>query len=84
MELSEVRICLEDIQKVKSKSQALLEIVPQRTRDRPKEGFMLQHILHVLVGEAQVKKTHRPFNLLLDLLLVKVLYVPVQVLNAHF
>ena len=44
---------------------------------------MLEHVLHVLVAEAQVKKAHSALYLMLNGLLIEALDVLVQVLDTY-
>lgn len=44
---------------------------------------MLEHVLHVLVAEAQVEEAHCTLHLLLNSLLIEALDVLVQVLDTY-
>lgn len=44
---------------------------------------MLEHVLHVLVAEAEVEEAHSTLHLMLNGLLIEALNVLVQVLDAY-
>lgn len=84
MELSEVRVRLEYIQEIEGELQRFLVVVSECAGYRPKQGFMLQHVLHVFIRETQVQKAHRTLNLVLYLLLIETLDVAIEVFHADF
>ena len=45
---------------------------------------MLQHVLHVFVGETEIEQAHGALNLVLHLLFIETLNVLVEVLHANF
>ena len=83
MELGEVGVGLEYVEQVEGQLEALLVVVAQRAADGAEERLVLEHVLHVLVREAQVQQAHGSFHFPLHLVLVEALDVGVQVLNAH-
>ena len=52
VELCEVGVGLEDVEKVKSQINRLFVVVSKCAGDCAKQSFMLQHELHILMGEA--------------------------------
>jgi hypothetical protein len=84
MKLSEIRVGLEDIQQVEGQFEGLLVVVSQGTRDSPEESLVLEHILHVFVGETEVKEAHRTLDLVLYLFFIETLNISVQILHADF
>ena len=84
MELGEITICLEDVQKVEGQLNRLFVIVPQCATDSSKESLMLEHDLHVFVAETQIQNTLCSLGLLINLLLIKHLNIVIQVFDVHF
>ena len=75
VELSEVRISLEDVQQIQSELERLLIIISESTGYGSKQSLMLQHVLHVLVTKTEVQQAHSTLHLLFNCLLVKALDV---------
>jgi hypothetical protein len=83
VELSKVRIRLEDVKQIQCEFERLLIIISERAGYGSKQSFMLQHVLHVLVTKAEVEQTHSALNLLLNCLLVKAFDVLIQILYTY-
>lgn len=83
MELGEVGVRLEDVEKVKRKLETLLVVVAQCAADCAEECLVLEHVLHVLVREAQVQEAHGAFDLALHLVFVEALDVGVQIFDCY-
>ena len=83
MELSEVRVGLEDVQQIQSQVDWLFVVVTKRTRHSSEQCLVIKHDLHVLMREAQIKNGHGTLSLLFILLIVEHLQVVVKVADVH-
>jgi len=82
VELGEVGEGLEHIQGVEGELRGALELIAEGPRDHAEASFVLEHVLHVLVEEAEVEAALGRLDLRLGPVFVEFFQVVVQLLDA--